>query len=111
MTEKHCIACHAGMPTLDESAILLRLDALPGWRYDKNTASLIRDCQFKGFYKAMAFANAVAWIAHEEKHHPDMTISYNRVVVHYQTHAVGGITENDFICAEKINALLALDAT
>jgi len=54
----------------------------------------------------MAFANAIAWVAHQEDHHPDMTIGYNTLVVCYMTHAIGGLSENDFICAAKINALI-----
>jgi 4a-hydroxytetrahydrobiopterin dehydratase len=54
----------------------------------------------------MAFVNAVAWIAHGEDHHPDLSVHYNRCVVRYSTHAVGGLTDNDFICAAKVNALV-----
>jgi 4a-hydroxytetrahydrobiopterin dehydratase len=54
----------------------------------------------------MAFVNAVAWVAHREDHHPDLEVSYKRCRVRYSTHAIGGLSENDFICAAKLNALL-----
>jgi 4a-hydroxytetrahydrobiopterin dehydratase len=65
-----------------------------------------REFRFKNFYETMAFVNAVAWISHREDHHPDLDLGYNRCVVHYSTHAIGGLSENDFICAARVNALL-----
>ncbi len=62
--------------------------------------------KFKNYYETIAFVNAVAWIANQEDHHPDMDVSYNRCLVRYTTHAIGGLSENDFICAAKINALI-----
>jgi len=64
-----------------------------------------RTFAFENYYVSMAFVNAVAWIAHGEDHHPDMTVGYNKVTVAFQTHSVGGLSENDFICAAKIDAL------
>jgi 4a-hydroxytetrahydrobiopterin dehydratase len=65
-----------------------------------------REFRFKNFYETMAFVNAVAWISHREDHHPDLELGYNRCVVHYSTHAIGGLSENDFICAARVDALL-----
>jgi 4a-hydroxytetrahydrobiopterin dehydratase len=56
----------------------------------------------------MAFVNATAWVSHREDHHPDLEVGYNEVTMRYSTHSVGGLSENDFICAAKINALLDL---
>ncbi len=64
---------------------------------------------FKGFHQTMAFVNAVAWIAHRENHHPDLEVGYNRCLVRYRTHAIGGLSENDFICAAKVDRLLRED--
>ena len=61
---------------------------------------------FADYYKTMAFVNALAWIAHAEDHHPDMSVHYNRAVVRFSTHDAGGLTLNDFICAAKAEALL-----
>ena len=56
----------------------------------------------------MAFVNAVAWLSHREDHHPELQVGYNRCRVEYWTHAIGGLSENDFICAAKLDALFAL---
>jgi len=66
---------------------------------------IYRDFEFKNYYKTIAFVNAVAWMAHQENHHPDLSVSYNRCRVQYSTHAIGGLSENDFICAAKVDAL------
>ncbi len=78
----------------------------PGWTIQAGVLS--REFAFKNFYETMAFVNAVAWIANAEDHHPDLAVSYNRCKVNYSTHSVGGLSENDFICAAKIDGLLRL---
>jgi 4a-hydroxytetrahydrobiopterin dehydratase len=64
--------------------------------------------KFKNYYETMAFVNATAWISHREDHHPDLAVGWGQCTVSYTTHAIGGLSENDFICAAKIDALLAL---
>ena len=59
---------------------------------------------FEDHYRTMAFVNALAWISHREDHHPELLVCYNSCTVKYNTHTVGGLSENDFICAAKINA-------
>jgi 4a-hydroxytetrahydrobiopterin dehydratase len=66
---------------------------------------LSKTFRFADYYQTMAFVNALAWIAHQEDHHPDLSVHYNRVVVHFSTHDAGGLTLNDFICAAKTEAL------
>ena len=66
-----------------------------------------RRYDFADFHQTMAFVNALAWIAHREDHHPDLALGYNRCVVRFNTHSVGGISINDFICAAKVDALLS----
>ena len=61
---------------------------------------------FANYHQTMAFVNALAFIAHEQDHHPDLGVHYNRAVVRYSTHDVGGLSENDFICAAKADALI-----
>jgi len=80
---------------------LARLD---GWA--KRGKEIVKTFKFKDFHETMKFVNAVAKIANKENHHPDMEVGYNRCVVHYSTHSVGGLSENDFICAAKIETLL-----
>lgn len=63
--------------------------------------AITRTFRFADYYRTLAFVNALAWIAHREDHHPDLGVHYDRVVVRYSTHDVGGLSENDFICAAK----------
>lgn len=102
----HCVGCEGGIEALPESEIQTRIAQYPGWVYDLDKRRLSKVVDFKGFLKTMSFVNAVAWMANREMHHPDLEVSFNRCVVHFQTHAVDGVTENDFICVEKVEALL-----
>lgn len=102
---KHCVPCEGGMPPLTDAEREQMLASIPGWTYDSTTKSIHRSYEFKGFLKTMAFVNAIAWMTHQENHHPDMKISFNRCEVHYTTHAIGGVSENDGICAAKVDAL------
>ena len=86
----------------DEVARLLK--SLNGWAYTNGVIQ--REFKFKNFYETMGFVNAVAWIANKEDHHPDMEVGYNKCVVKYSTHSVGGLSQNDFICAAKVDQLL-----
>jgi 4a-hydroxytetrahydrobiopterin dehydratase len=81
------------------------LNQLTGWTTYIGAKEIRRTFAFKDYYAGMAFVNAVAWIAHREDHHPDMVVGYNKVTVTFSTHSVGGLSENDFICAAKIDAL------
>jgi 4a-hydroxytetrahydrobiopterin dehydratase len=79
------------------------LKELPGWGLSGD--HLEKTYTFKDFYRTMAFVNAVAWVANQEDHHPDLEVGYSRCVVKFSTHDVGGLSENDFICAAKVDAL------
>lgn len=103
---EHCSACEGEVDLLSEQMINNKLSQLDNWHYDQDKYCLTKTVIFKGFNKTMSFVNAVAWIANVEKHHPDMEVSFNQCVIHFQTHAAGGVTENDFICAKKVDALL-----
>lgn len=79
------------------------LTAVPDWALDGD--ALARTFQFPDFHRTMAFVNAVAWIAHVQDHHPDMDVGYGRCTLRWRTHAVGGLSMNDFICAARVDAL------
>ena len=83
-----------------------RLKDLPGWSLDAAGKSISKTYPFKNYYETMAFVNAAAWISHREDHHPDLEVGYNKCKVTYSTHSVGGLSENDFICAAKIEKLM-----
>jgi len=94
-----------GTPLLAASELKQRMKALAGWEHaDKR---LSKTFKFANYYETMAFVNAVAYIAHRQDHHPDLSVHYNRVVVVYSTHDAGGVTLNDCICAAKVEALAA----
>ena len=95
--------CYSGRPVLQSSELAQRLKALPGWELAGN--QLTKTFRFANYYETMAFVNAVAYVAHRQDHHPDLTVSYNRLVVSYSTHDAGGVTLNDCICAAKVEAL------
>lgn len=76
-----------------------------GWKISDDQSSIQKDFEFGGFYRTMSFVNAVAWIANSQGHHPDMEVGYRHCLVRYTTHAIGGLSVNDFICAARIDAL------
>jgi 4a-hydroxytetrahydrobiopterin dehydratase len=100
-----CVGCEGGIPALTAKEIKTLLSEVPGWEVSSDHKSLQKRFSFKSFYKTMAFVNAIAWIAHTENHHPDMEVGFNYCLVKYTTHAVDGLTKNDFICAAKVNQL------
>lgn len=106
LTEKRCVPCEGGTAPLDHERINKLLPQIPGWQVNDTGTVIFRRFEFKGFYKTMAFINAMAWIANQENHHPDFEGGYNFCLVNFTTHAIDGLSENDFICAAKLNSLL-----
>lgn len=100
-----CVACEGGVPPLTRDEINTYLPQVKDWVVSDDGKSISRRFSFKGFYKTMAFVNAVAWIANVENHHPDMEVGYNYCNIKFTTHAIDGLSKNDFICAAKVNAL------
>lgn len=92
-------------PALTRTAAKTLMKQLAGWTMNATAKEIRRTFAFKDYYRTMAFVNAVAWIAHREDHHPDMAVGYNKATVVFSTHSVSGLSENDFICAAKIDAL------
>jgi 4a-hydroxytetrahydrobiopterin dehydratase len=84
--------------------IAQHLAQVPGWALVDG--AIRKHFDFNDFHRTMAFVNAVAWIAHTEDHHPALTVTYGRCTVRFDTHSVGGLSINDFICAAKVDALL-----
>jgi 4a-hydroxytetrahydrobiopterin dehydratase len=104
LTSKKCQACEGAAGKLSPDAITDLLKQTPGWNLING--ELRRTFKFKNYYESTAFVNATAWISHRENHHPDIELGYNQVTMRYSTHSAGGLTENDFICAAKANALM-----
>lgn len=107
LTRRRCVPCEGGVPPLDAQAIAGLITQLgKRWKLVREGKALEASFEFKNYYPTTAFVNAVAWIAHREDHHPDIAFGYRQCTVTYSTHAANGLTENDFICAAKIDALL-----
>lgn len=106
LTQKHCVPCEAGTPPLSGVKEEELVEQTPNWLLVRDGTHRIRRMfAFKNFKEAMMFVNKVAEIADKEGHHPDIKIVYNRVRLDLFTHAVGGLSENDFIMASKIDIL------
>lgn len=106
LSQQSCVPCEGGIPGLNREEAETLLKKLTGWELSLDASEIHQTFHFKDFYQTMAFVNTVAWVAHKEDHHPDLVVGYNRCEVHYRTHAIGGLSDNDFICAAKIDALL-----
>ena len=112
LAQAHCIPRKGSEHKLGEARIRELLPEVPGWDISVDPVSkqghaLTKTFTFKDYYRTMSFVNALAHMANREDHHPDLGVHYDRVVVRYSTHDVGGLSENDFICAAKADALAA----
>jgi 4a-hydroxytetrahydrobiopterin dehydratase len=106
LLRKKCKPCEGGVAPMTDVQIGHMLKGLAGWEYKNGRVQ--KTFKFKNYHETMAFANATAWISHREDHHPDISLGYSQATVAYMTHAIKGISENDFICAAKIDALFEL---
>jgi 4a-hydroxytetrahydrobiopterin dehydratase len=106
LAKSKCKTCDGGVSPLNADEVARLLKLLDGWALDGGI--IAKTYAFKNYYQTMAFVNATAWISHREDHHPDITVGYNQCRVSYITHAVNGLSENDFICAAKLDALFDL---
>jgi len=104
LTKKHCVPCEGGIPPMSKSEAEKYLKEVKGWQLVGN--KIEKELKFKNFKQAMKFVNKVADLAEEEGHHPDILVySWNKVKIMTYTHAIGGLSENDFILAAKIDKI------
>jgi 4a-hydroxytetrahydrobiopterin dehydratase len=106
LTSKSCVPCRGGVPPLTEEEARRLSEAVPAWALLQNGTRLVRRFEFRDFMAAMEFVNRVADLAEKEGHHPDFEIHWNKVELTLWTHKIGGLHENDFILAAKIDRLL-----
>lgn len=104
LADRHCQPLE-GQPPMTDAQVHKHLGEAPGWAL--KDGAIEKSFRFEDYHRTMAFINAVAWIAHREDHHPDIAFSYSRATLRFNTHSVGGISLNDFICAAKVDALSA----
>lgn len=105
---QHCKPRKGKDAGLAHGEVAACLAILPAWHLAADSGAIRKEFRFKDYFHTMAFVNAVASIAHREDHHPDLEIAYDRCVVRYSTHDVGGLSLNDFISAAKVEDLLAV---
>ena len=109
LAERHCVPCEGGRPPLNAEQLAPLLAQLKGWGVEESGGhhQLVKRFRFPDFVSAVGFVNQITPLAEEEQHHPDLLVSWGRVGVQLWTHAAGGLTENDFILAAKIDKLAA----
>ena len=106
LCQKACKPCEGGVSPMSQKEIDKNLKQLSGWAL--HNGKITKIFQFSNYHETMAFVNASAWVSHRENHHPDIELGYNQCRIQYHTHAIQGLSENDFICAAKIDALFLL---
>ncbi len=115
LLNKKCVPCEGGVPPLSHEEVAKLMQQLSGWNLTEDErsnvqkvglgAKISKEYKFKDFIGSINFVNNVAELAESEGHHPDIHISYNKVLLELSTHAVGGLSENDFIIAAKVDAM------
>lgn len=106
LSDRKCVPCAGGTRPLDPAEAQAQRQGLdPAWSVSADTKSLQRSYKFRDFYRTMSFIGALAHIANSEDHHPDVQFGYNYCHVTFTTHAIGGLSDNDFICAAKLDRL------
>lgn len=106
LTEKRCQPCEGNVPPMTRAEALALMPRLnPAWQMSEDATKLRREFRFVDFYRTMSFLNVVAHVANIEDHHPDVEVGYNYCNVTFSTHAIKGLSENDFICAAKVDRI------
>jgi 4a-hydroxytetrahydrobiopterin dehydratase len=106
LAQRRCQPCDGKVAAFTrEQAQAMQQKSAPEWQLIEDGKAIKRAFSFRDFYRTMSFVNALAHIANLEDHHPDLEVGYNYCRVRYSTHAVNGLSDNDFICAAKIDRL------
>ncbi len=105
LSKSRCVSCEGLTHPLSENQVENLMPQVKYWKVQKNTTQIYKEYKFKDFYQTMAFVNAISWIANQENHHPDLEVGYNYCNITLMTHAINGLSQNDFICAAKIDNL------
>ena len=102
-----CVPCEGGTPPMDHAEAQALMEGLDSWTMDADGRTIRRRFEFKGFAKPVEMANLAAWLGNKQGHHPDIAFGWGYCEVAFTTHAAGGLTRNDFICAARLDALVA----
>jgi len=106
LEKQHCIACEGGSNPIGDEEIEILSKQILSWEIKNHRTALQRKFKFKSFLTTMSFINAVAYIANQEGHHPEVKFGYDYCIIELTTHSIKGLSKNDFICARKIDLLL-----
>lgn len=104
LVKQHARPQKPGAPALSASEISKRVAGLAGWILEGGR--IRKTYKFGDYFETIEFVNVIAWLSNREDHHPDLEVGYDKCIVHYSTHSVGGLSENDFICAAKLDKLM-----
>lgn len=107
LSQKDCVPCQGGVAPCSGDQARAMMEQLDGWTLSDDATIIRRRFTFKGFAKAVEMANLAAWLGNKQGHHPDIAFGWGYCEVAFTTHEAGGLTENDFICAARLDALLA----
>lgn len=107
LARQHCVPRKGAEHALDEAAVTQLLAQLPGWQREADGKAIAKSYRFADFHRTMGFLNAAAFIANQQDHHPDIVAGYGHCRLAFSTHDVGALSLNDFICAAKIERLIA----
>ena len=109
LSQKKCIPCEGGLDPLNkkESSKFLR-ELNNNWKLTEDNKKIYREYRVKNYYEITSLINLIIWVSHQEDHHPEITFSYNAAKITYFTYAIDGLSENDFICAAKIDKILKI---
>lgn len=108
LSQKKCVSCEGGVPPLSAAEITRYKEQVPNWKVADDQKSISREFAFKNFAESLAFANKIGYIAEAENHHPDLFVSWGKLRAELSTHAISGLSENDFILAAKIDELFLM---
>jgi 4a-hydroxytetrahydrobiopterin dehydratase len=106
LKNEQCKPCEGYGQAFNATEIAAWLEKVPEWQYNSKKNSIYRRFKFKDFFRTVSFVNAVAWIANQQNHHPTLEVSYSYCLIKFTTHALNGLSPNDFICAAKVNELI-----
>jgi 4a-hydroxytetrahydrobiopterin dehydratase len=107
LATRHCRPLKGKESMVDPAQVSSLLQQLPGWQLHNDGLAIVKDFKFADFHHTLGFINAVGFMANHEDHHPDLEAGYGHCQVSWSTHDVGGLSLNDFICAARVEALLA----
>jgi 4a-hydroxytetrahydrobiopterin dehydratase len=106
LARRSCVPCAAGSVPHDAGTARQMMAQVPQWTLSEDATAITRRFAFKGFAKAVEMANLAAWLGNKQGHHPDVAFGWGYCAVTFTTHAAGGLTDNDFICAARLDALV-----